>query len=94
MFVCHISIKLGPHLVVHLQAGEHGVLEAHVHPDHVVDQRVGFVGLQWRGDGQPGGCISVEDVHQLLLLDGSWWPKQRQTSVIGTLNYTGSDDPS
>lgn len=66
-----LAWRLGPHLVVHLQAGEHGVLKADVDPDHVVDQRVGFVGLQGRGDGQPGSCISVENVNQLLLLDGS-----------------------
>lgn len=48
----------------------------------MVDQRVGLVGLQRGGDGQPGGCVSVEDVDQLLLLDGSWTEEAELTLVL------------
>ena len=56
------------HLVVQLEAGEHGVLEADVHAHEVGDDGVRLVGLEGRGDGQPSGRVPVEDVDQLLLL--------------------------
>lgn len=66
---------LGSHLIVHLQTGEHGVFKTHINSYHMVDQCVGLVSLQGRGDGETRCCISVQDVHQLLLLNGTW--KQR-----------------
>lgn len=56
------------YLVVHFEAGEHGVFKAHIDTYYVVDQCVGFVGFQRRGDGQSGGRVSVQNIHQLLFL--------------------------
>ncbi|KAF3854456.1 hypothetical protein F7725_022511 [Dissostichus mawsoni] len=39
-------------VVVHLQAGKHGVFKADVDSHYVVHQCVGFVGFQWRGNGR------------------------------------------
>lgn len=63
--------EYGTYLVIHLQACEHGVLKAHVHAHDMVHQRVGLVRLQGGRDGETCGSIAVQDVHQLLLLDGT-----------------------
>lgn len=69
-FITQIHYCSCSHLIVHLQTGEHGVLKAHVHPHHMVHQRVGLVCLQRGGDGETCGRVSVQDVHQFLLLYG------------------------
>ena len=38
----------------------------------MVDERVGLVGLEGGGDGQVRLSVPVQNVHQLLLLDGAW----------------------
>ena len=59
-------------LVVHFKACEHGVLKADIDTDDVVHQGVGFMGFQGRGYRQAGLCVSVEDVHEFLLLNSTW----------------------
>lgn len=70
------------YLVVHFEAGEHGVFKAYVHSDYMVDQCVGFMGLQGGGDGQSGGCVSVQNIHQLLFLYGSYTKGGRQKKDV------------
>mmetsp|Transcript_1924 Transcript_1924/g.3662 ORF Transcript_1924/g.3662 Transcript_1924/m.3662 type:complete len:203 (-) Transcript_1924:394-1002(-) len=58
-------------LIAELDGGKEGILEADVHADHRIDQGVALVRLQGRGDGQPGRGVAVQNVDELLLLDGS-----------------------
>jgi hypothetical protein len=55
-----VRVGLG---VVELDAGEDGVIEAHVHRHDGEVDRVGLVRLQRRRDGQVRACVAVEDIH-------------------------------
>mmetsp|Transcript_96811 Transcript_96811/g.270984 ORF Transcript_96811/g.270984 Transcript_96811/m.270984 type:complete len:956 (-) Transcript_96811:2-2869(-) len=57
--------------VAELDRGEQRVLEADVHAARGVHQRVALVRLQGRGDGEPRRGVAVQDVDELLLLDGA-----------------------
>lgn len=59
------------YLIVHLQTGKHGIFKAHIYPHHMVHQSVRLMSFERGGDGQTGSCVSVQDVHQFLLLDGT-----------------------
>mmetsp|Transcript_84449 Transcript_84449/g.273455 ORF Transcript_84449/g.273455 Transcript_84449/m.273455 type:complete len:309 (+) Transcript_84449:2684-3610(+) len=59
-------------LIAQLNGREERVLEADIHAHHRVDQGVALVRLQRRGDRQPGGGVAVQDVDELLLLDGAY----------------------
>mmetsp|Transcript_54690 Transcript_54690/g.144051 ORF Transcript_54690/g.144051 Transcript_54690/m.144051 type:complete len:273 (+) Transcript_54690:3117-3935(+) len=70
----HLLRRVGVRVFVHLfvaqlDGREEGVLEADVHAHRRVDEGVALVGLQGRGDRQPGRGVAVQDVHKLLLLD-------------------------
>lgn len=57
--------------VIEFDCGEDGVVETTVDPGNRVDDGVGLVGLEGRGDGEAGGSIAVEDVDELLLFAGA-----------------------
>jgi len=44
----------------------------------MVDQGIGLVGLQWGGNGETSGSVSVQDIHQLLLFNRTC--KERTTA--------------
>lgn len=75
----------GLYLVIHLEAGEHGVFKANVYSHYMIDQCVRFVGLQRRGDGQSCSCISVQNVNQLLFLYCTWTGGKGPQSVVWLL---------
>ena len=74
-------------LVVEFHAGEHRILESHVYAAHAEHQGVALVRLQWRGYGQPGLSVPVEDVHQLLFLCGAcgWMLRLKKVSIHNIL---------
>ena len=56
------GIRIGL-FVIDLQAGEGGILKAHVDADDVIHDRVRLVRLQRRGDGQTRRRIAIQNIH-------------------------------
>lgn len=55
----------------HLNRSEERVLKANVDTDNVEHDRGALVRLEGRRDGELGGRVAVEDVDELLLLNGA-----------------------
>lgn len=70
------------YLIVHFETGKHGILKSHIHPNHMVDQRVSLMCFQRGGDGEASSCISIQDVHQFLLLYCTCICKSPQITLI------------
>mmetsp|Transcript_83137 Transcript_83137/g.168693 ORF Transcript_83137/g.168693 Transcript_83137/m.168693 type:complete len:526 (-) Transcript_83137:460-2037(-) len=67
-----VRMRVPVHLLVaQLDGCKKGVLKPDVHAYHGVDQRVTLVRFQRRRDCQPGCRVPVEDIHELLLLNGT-----------------------
>lgn len=78
------------HLIVQFEAGKHWIFKANVHPHDVVDESMGLVGLQGRGYGQTGSCISVQDVHQLLFLHRTFRNREEGGRELGRWRLTST----
>jgi len=64
---CWVAVRI---LIVDLERGEERVVKADVDCADGVDDRIGLVRFEGRGDGQVGCGIAVEDVDEFGLLHG------------------------
>ena len=76
--------------VVELQTGEHGVVVAHIQSLRGQHDGLRFVGFQGRGDCDVAAGVAIQDVDEILLLDGTWDEKGREMLLIMKARPFGS----
>lgn len=68
----HMQTVLLGYLIVQFQAGKHWIFKAHIDANQVMYDGVCLVGLEGRRDGESSRRVSVQNVHKLLFLNGSY----------------------
>ena len=59
------------YLIIDFQAGEGGIFKANIDANHVINKSVGLVSFKWWRDGQSSLGVTIQNVHQLLLLNST-----------------------
>jgi hypothetical protein len=61
--------KIAYLIVIYFQTCKNGIFESNINSTHREHDSVCLVGLEWRGDGETRGRITIENEDQLLLLN-------------------------